>query len=79
MLIKFTFLILIICIILGNAKPVLKNRSTLSDNPTEVFESISTAKPNEQSNEQSADPDVEAIIAETETRVNAIINHGSYY
>ncbi|KAG2202424.1 hypothetical protein INT47_008895 [Mucor saturninus] len=96
---KFLLFLFIACTVSVNAKPIVETRSTLSDNPAEVFQSMSTESPEEQSSEnssepateqssdsvteqssaQSTDPDVEAIIAETEARVNEIINHGSYY
>lgn len=140
---KVLLLVFVVCVVSTNARPIVESRSTLSDNPAEVFESISPAKfveeseqqsseppteeynevdteqstepdaeqytepdadqssepaaepdadqstepdaeqstelDTEQSSAESTDPDVEAIVAETEARVNAIINHGSYY
>ncbi|KAI7890116.1 uncharacterized protein EV154DRAFT_564741 [Mucor mucedo] len=84
---KFLLFLFIACMVSANAKPIVETRSTLSDNPAEVFQSVSTESPEEQLSEnssepateqssaQSTDPDVEAIIAETEARVNEIINH----
>lgn len=76
---KITILLLAACMVLVIAKPVSKKRSTLSDKPAEVFESVSSAEPVQQPSGQIAEQDIETIIVETEARVNAIFNDDNYY